>query len=371
MCLNKPKITGIKTKPLYIKVGESTNNSKYEFLKLFYTKWNQITKPSPRVIVDTHAGTGLVNLIIKNYLFQTNSSQLIYGSPLLAILKTLRLSHNLKIILNEPNPNNHLLLEKITNAVKKRGLPIFEKITEEFIYKSIQTNRKRKKKQKKEYLFPESFDSRFPLGFSRNWERTKAEIVLFKEDIEIIMKEICKKYINIIDDNTNLKPKVLFFVDPCGSVSWNEVIKKICLRSNKQEGTDLILNWSWEAINRTINTDSKNSVLSKIYGIPLEKIDKEFEGILEMEGFLNKYKTQLQNYFKYVVEVGVPRDRKIKPKQSMYKKYFLILCTNNPSALSLAGYQIEKIKVKMRGKFKDMNAYLYTHTKDKNNVYDK
>jgi len=362
MCLNRPKVSEVKVKPTFIKVGKNTNNSKYDFLRLFYTKWNQITKPSPRIIIDTHAGTGLVNLITKNYLFQTNSSQLIYGSPLLALLKTLRLSHNLKIILNEPDPNNHLILEKITNTVKKKGLPIFEKITEEFVYKSIQTNRRRKKKQKKEYLFPESFDSRPPLGFNRNWERTKAEIVLFKEDIEIIMKDIFKNYINITDEKTNLKPKVLFFVDPCGSISWNAVIKKICLRSNKQEGTDLILNWSWEAINRTINTDSKNSVLSKIYGIPINRMDKEFEGILEMEEFLNKYKNKLQNYFKYVVEVGVPRDRKIKPKQSMYKKYFLILCTNNLSALSLAGYQIEKINTKMRGKFKDMNAYLYTHT---------
>ncbi len=59
--------------------------------------------------------------------------------------------------------------------------------------------------------------------------------------------------------------------------------------------------------------------------------------------------------------MGVPRDRKIKPRQSRYKKYFLILCTNNLSALSLAGYQIEKINIKMRGKFKDMNTYIYTY----------
>lgn len=361
MCLNRPKFSETKAKPTFIKVGENTNNSKYDFLRLFYTKWNQITKPSPRIIIDTHAGTGLVNLFTKNNLFQTNNSQLIYGSPLLALIKTLKLSHNLKIILNELDPNNHLLLEKIVKVIKKKGLPIFEKITEEFIYKSLQTNRRRKKKQKKEYIFPESFDSRPPLGFNGIWEKTKAEIIFFKEDIEVIMNNICINYLNITDERTHLKPKVLFFVDPCGSVSWNEVIKKICHRSNKQEGTDLILNWSWEAINRTINTDSKKSVLSTIYGIPIKEIDKEFEGIFEMEDFLNKYRSQLKKYFKYVVEVGIPRDRKIKPRQSRYKKYFLILCTNNLSALSLAGYQIEKINIKMRGKFKDMNTYIYTY----------
>ena len=47
MCLNRPKFSAREDKPTYIKVGNNTNKSKYEFLRLFYTKWNQITKPSP------------------------------------------------------------------------------------------------------------------------------------------------------------------------------------------------------------------------------------------------------------------------------------------------------------------------------------
>ncbi|MFW9878763.1 MAG: hypothetical protein ACFFG0_37265, partial [Candidatus Thorarchaeota archaeon] len=98
MCLNRPKSSSGVTKPKYIKVGDNTNKSKYEFLRLFYTKWNQITKPSPRVIIDTHAGTGMVRLITKIRLLNKYYSKLIYGSPLLAILKTLKISNNLKLI---------------------------------------------------------------------------------------------------------------------------------------------------------------------------------------------------------------------------------------------------------------------------------
>jgi len=355
MCLNKPKNSNVQIKSTYIRVGENTNNSKYEFLKLFYTKWNQITKPSPRVIIDTHAGTGLVNLVFKNYLFKKKSNKLVYGSTLLAILKTLKISNNLKFIFVEPDNNNFLLLKKCINIVKKKGLPVFEKLEQNFVYKSLQTNRKRIKKQEKESIFPESFNTHLPSGYKRNWEKTKADILIFDKKIGSIIDKIIKDYLLFTDEKTNLKPKSLFFVDPCGAVAWNDVIKKICTLSSKHEGTDMILNWSWGTINRNLKLRSGKSILSKIYGIPLENINKEFEDIYEMEDFFKKYKDQLKQYFKFVVEVGVPKDRRLRPKLSGYKKYFLLLCTNNSSALSLAGYQVEKIKTKLRGKFLDMN----------------
>ncbi len=65
------------------------------------------------------------------------------------------------------------------------------------------------------------------------------------------------------------------------------------------------------------------------------------------------------NIREITVILGVPRNRKLKPKQPERKKYFLILCTNNPSALSLAGYQIEKIGVQMREGIADMNTFIY------------
>ena len=58
MCLNRPKKKSETSKTGFITVRESTIKSKHEFIKLYYTKWNDITEPSPIIIVDTHAGTG-------------------------------------------------------------------------------------------------------------------------------------------------------------------------------------------------------------------------------------------------------------------------------------------------------------------------
>jgi hypothetical protein len=136
MCINRPKERSFRKKDnvsKLIKVGEKTNKSKYDFLRLFYTKWNQITKPHPRVIIDTHAGTGLVNLTTKNNLTKKRYSEEIYGSPLIAIIKTIKISKNLKIILNEANPDNYAYLRKYLDIVENEGLPVFEKIKKSFI----------------------------------------------------------------------------------------------------------------------------------------------------------------------------------------------------------------------------------------------
>ena len=359
MCLNRPKKKNGAFKTGFITVRESTTKSKYEFINLYYTKWNDITKPSPRIIVDTHAGTGQVVLIKESPLLRTVEKEVIYGSALLAILKTLLISDNLVIILNEASKKNYLLLEKCKKAVVRRGLPIFEEIQERVRFRSLKTNRPNLKRRKKKRKFPNSFNSKTPRGFQRVWIKSKADILLKRNKIENSIDDLFSEYINIIDERTNKMPKSLFLVDPCGMVSWNKVILKICKRSNKLEGTELILNWSWEVIARNLNTQSKNSTLSEIYGIPLENIDEEFQdlGLDNMQEFKNIYIQQLEAYFKHVVEVGVPKDRQLRPKQSQYRKYFLIFCTNNKSALSLAGYQLERIEQNVRGNIRKINYY--------------
>lgn len=370
MCQNRPlskKSTKMNKEANLIKVGEKSNKSKYEFLRLFYTKWNQIINPRPRVIIDTHAGTGLVNLNIKRSLTKTNYSKKIYGSPLIAIIKTIKLSQNLKIILNESDPYNFAQLDSFLDKVQNEGLPVFEKIEDDFRYKSLETGRKRKLKQnKKKYIFPEEFNKKLPNGYKKVLIHSKGEIIVHNKKIEDNIQCIINDHLDKIDEKSNSKPIALFFVDPCGIVDWKKVIELICIRSNKREGTEMILNWSWDAINRTLPTKSKNSTLSKIYGMPIEKIDKEFKDILTMKDFLEKYLGQLRKYFKHVVDVGVPRDRKLKPKQSEHRKYFLILCTNNQSGLSLAGYQIEKIGENLRDGMGDMNTFIYQNNHSDN-----
>ena len=99
--------------------------------------------------------------------------------------------------------------------------------------------------------------------------------------------------------------------------------------------------------------------VNPLYIFWLEFAARPKDTIIKYDDYLNKYKNQLKEYFNHVVEVGVSRDRKLKPKQSEYKKYFLILCTNNPSAVSLAGYQLEKIEIQMRDDIADMNTFIY------------
>ncbi len=343
-----------------IRVREKTNKAKYEFLRLYYTTWNMITKTRPRVIIDTHAGSGIAELHRQKDILNKKSVKRIYGSPLIAILKTLQISSNLTIILNEANKTRFHELEKILNRFKQDGIPIFKRRKEDFYYKSLKTKRKRKLKQKNLYLYPESPEERPPLGYVKNLKFTKANIQLYYKKIESVIDEIFQNYLTPVEVNNKIfNPIALFLVDPCGMVEWNEIIKKICMRSQKKEGTELILNWSWEAINRNLNTENKNSILSKIYGIPLKDVEIEFKNIIHMEQFLEKYIDQLKQYFLHVNKVGVPKDRKLKPRQSTYRKYFLLYCTNNKSGLSLAGYKTEKIKRQLRDNFEELTTYIY------------
>lgn len=347
----------VKNIPI-IRVGEKTNKGKYDFLRSYYTLWNLITKTRPRVIVDTHAGTGVVELVGKKNILNERNNKTIYGSALLAILKTLKISNNLTIILNESNPKHYSNLKNYVDNFKQNGVPIFIKKKDEFYYKSLETKRKRKLKDKENWEFPESPDEKPSRGFSKIHILSKANIITHPKEIEEIIDEIFQKYLKPVEKRDRIiKPIALFLVDPCGSVGWKDVIEKICKRSNKEEGTELILNWSWEAINRNLTTEFKNEMLSRIYGTSIEKIEEEFKEINSMDAFLKKYIEQLEKYFKHVIHVGVPRDRKIRPKMSSHKKYFLLFCTNNESALSLGGSKTKNIKKAMRNYYLDLNDF--------------
>ncbi|MFX0073727.1 MAG: hypothetical protein ACFFAO_21825 [Candidatus Hermodarchaeota archaeon] len=350
MCESKEKI------PI-IRVKETTDKAKYEFLRSYFTRWNQITKYNPRVIIDTHAGSGKVEYLKEKNVFGEKQIEDIYGSPLLAILKTLTISKDLTIILNEKNKERYDELKKYIDNFEENGIPIFQKKQDKYVYKSLKTGRKRKAQiSKLERIFPEKFGLKPPKGYYLTREFTNAKIYLYNKDIEAIIDEIILKYLKIIEEDKNsIKPIALFFVDPCGMIGWNEVIEKICKRSKKKEGTELILNWSWEAIIRNLNTDYKNSVLSKIYGIPISKINEVFNEI-EIIEFLNMYVKKLRKYFKFVEIIGVPRERRFKPRLSKHRKYFLLYCTNNESGRSLAGYKAQIIRERIIG-FKDIRKF--------------
>ncbi len=225
--------------------------------------------------------------------------EIIYGSPLLAILKTLTISNNLSIILNEKDPNVFSVLKSYVNDFKKNGIRIFKEIKDEWKYKSLETKRKRKftKGSKPKIIFPESPNISCPPKFKEERIYSNAKIVLYNKDINNSIDEIFTEYLQVEGNSVHSKkPIALFLVDPCGSVSWNKVIQKICDRSEKKQGTDMILNWSWEAIKRNLSEKNKNKILSKIYGIPIENIESEFAGIDTMDQFKDKYLPNLYTF---------------------------------------------------------------------------
>ncbi len=73
MCISKDKAEN----PI-IQVGEKSNKSKYDFLRMYYTKWNQIIKSRPRVIIDTHAGSGIVELLKNKSILGNDQTEFIY-----------------------------------------------------------------------------------------------------------------------------------------------------------------------------------------------------------------------------------------------------------------------------------------------------
>ena len=347
-----------------INVGEKTDKGKYEFLRMYYTLWNFITKGRDRIIIDTHAGSGAVDYEENKGIHDQRIIKRIYGSPLLAIVKTVAISKKLTIILNEKNQDRFLELKKYIDDFLENGVPYYEQIIDKSYYMSLETNKRRRMRDPKtkqptnpKKSFPDSFDLKERTGFKIKRMKTKAKLILYDKNIEIIIDKILRD-LKDFEDKEKIKPIALFLVDPCGAVSWNKVIKKICDRSQKDEGTELILNWSWEAINRNLTKADINLTLNKIYGIPLTKIDKEFEKIKTMEQFLEKYIRQLKKHFKYVIEYGVDKTLAVKPKRSGYKTYFLLYCTNNKSGRSLAGNKTKKIKTQMaRGDFADISSF--------------
>jgi len=161
--------------PLII-VGEKTNKSKYDFLRGFYPSWNKIVKTRERVIIDTHAGTGMVELQSSKDILGVQSKRKMYGSPLLAIIKTLTISNRLTIILNEANLDIFSTLKSHLDTFVQEGVPVFRKIESDFKYRSLETKRQRRQKKKAKYTFPDFPDCKPESGYETYYLFTKANV---------------------------------------------------------------------------------------------------------------------------------------------------------------------------------------------------
>ena len=169
-------------------VKEKTNRIKYEYLRAYYTLWNSITFPEYRVIVDCYAGTGHVIYEKRN-----GSQKKIYGSPLLAILKTIEKSSNLSKIINEMEISRFNYLQNVINDVLKNGIPIFvENIPQKTFFHPI-TNMVKKIRlpnRKPRKIYPDEVNQKLPRGFIEKKKKTKTNIVMKNINAKDLLEEV-------------------------------------------------------------------------------------------------------------------------------------------------------------------------------------
>lgn len=342
-----------------IKVEKKTNIGKYEFLRAYYPSWNFITKASPRVIVDTHAGTGIVDFYDNGKKCET-----IYGSAILAILKTITIPNNLSIVLNEKNSKNFNVLKEHIEKIKENGLPIFEEQIKKKEFQTVLGDKKKliHLKKKPKLKFPDIIDKKIPKNYKKKMVKTKAEIFYYHSSIENRIDEILNTFfvdVEKIDKKGNKKiynVKGIFLVDPCGAVNW-DVIQKIGQKANQMEGIELILNWSSQSIYRNPNAFNN---LSKVFGMPKEEVRKNFPENTEIHEYLDVYIKNLEKYWKFVEKVKIPTSLKLKVRKNELKStYFLLYCTNNDKGISLAKGKMKKIRksIKQLG-YGDIRDYI-------------
>jgi len=308
-----------------IKIQAKTDEFKYEFLRRYIPLWNKIICKGRRVyraIIDTHAGSGYVKLNNKKK----------YGSSLLFLKQTALIQEALDFYFIEQKKNTYSSLKDSIENIAKKGFYFSGKdkgysqkvIYEEGLPKIIKTPKFK------------------PVTKHPN----QKNIHIYNGD--------SKKIIDMILPLVDRRPS-FFFIDPCGKCDWELIFKiisnrmiddtgKIRLNENgdKIQGTELLINWSWEAIsrNKTIES-SRNQIFMDIYGLDynqLMTLIKKEKTYLKKSGiryseynlYLEIYMNQLRKYFNYVYDISI-----LGIKSSQNPIYCLIFCTNNESAKKL------------------------------------
>lgn len=350
-----------------IEISEKTDHGKYEFLRTYYTIWNFITKGKPRVIIDTHAGTGIVEY--------KKDKKRIYGSAALAVIKTCAISNRLTIHLVEKNKYNFNILFKtikdLQNGVQKFTLKKKIVKTRDVLNPQIINEEEINDPNLEHSIYPDTPD------FSSNTYQkelimTKAKFEFSNKDIEDEIHNIIAKYneSDIPDRNDPtkmMKPILLFLVDPCGMLKWDPIIKAIGEKANQQEGVEMILNWNTDTIIRNKKRPSFYQTMSQVYGMPENEVELYLKGCDSLDEYFEKYAKRLNHYWKYVDRLNVKKYTKIKPRAPEQPSYYLVFCTNNKAGHSIAVNKIKKIKTFLdKGNYSDIGIMVKKLTENHN-----
>lgn len=274
-----------------------------------------------RALIDTHAGTGKVRLENKEIL----------GSCGLFLKKTALKQELLEFYFIEKDFKNYRALKKNINEMCKNG-----------------------------FYFPPKYKNNTE-GIQKNGLLYERKVRLYKSKIKYpkleqihIFRGDCVNMIGHILNEINEIP-AFFFIDPCGKFSWNLIDKiirkrlldeegKINLEQNgkKIQGTELFINFSWEAVLRNkTKKDSRDQFFSEMFGMDYSEVEKEIAKIKKEKNksrvryhtynlYVDVYKKRLKKYFDYVIEISI-----IGIKSEKNPVYAIIFCSNNEIAKNL------------------------------------
>lgn len=307
-----------------IHVEEKTKEFKYEFLSFYIPMWNKIIcgrGRRRRAIIDTHAGTGKVRLEDKEIL----------GSSGLFLKKTALKQELLEFYFIEKDFKNYHALKKNINEMSINGFyfPPKYKNNTEGIQKNGLLYEKKVRLYKSKIKYPKL-----------------EQIHLFRGDCVNIIGHILKEINGI---------PAFFFIDPCGKFRWkliDLIIKNRLLdeegkikheqNGKKIQGTELFINFSWEAVLRNMTKkNSRDQFFLEMFGMNYSEVQKEVAKIKKEKHksgvryhtynlYVDIYKNKLKKYFDYVIEISI-----IGIKSEKNPVYAMIFCSNNEIAKNL------------------------------------
>ena len=293
MCyvINDEKLIGIEDK---------TKEFKYEFLKSYIPLWNKIICGKwrrDRAIVDTHAGTGKVLL----------NNEKINGSSAIFLEKTALKQELLNFYFIEKDINNYRELRKNVNEICRNGFefpPKYKKKTEVII--------------------------RNGLPYEKKVEKYSPKLMIPNLEQIHVLNGDCGKLIGHVLKEIKDIP-AFFFIDPCGKFEWKLIKRIIKMRmldeignvkldeeGKKIQGTELFINWSWEAILRNKTKDAiKHNFIREMFGMDYSEIQNQLRDIKrrkkrlgeryhEYHLYLEIYMNNLRKYIDYVTEMEIP-----------------------------------------------------------------
>ncbi|MFX1338815.1 MAG: three-Cys-motif partner protein TcmP [Promethearchaeota archaeon] len=307
-----------------IHIEEKTQQFKYEFLSSYIPMWNKIIcgrGRRPRAIIDTHAGTGKVKLEYKELL----------GSCGLFLKKTALKQELLEFYFIEKDFKNYHALKKNINEICRNGFHFSPKykIDTEGIQKDGLPYEKKVKLYSSQIKYPKL-----------------EQIHFFRGDCVNIIGHVLKEINGI---------PAFFFIDPCGKFSWkliDLIIKNRILDENgniklepngrKIQGTELFINFSWEAVLRNMTKkNGRAQFFNDMFGINYIEVQKEVAKVKKEKKksrkryhtynlYMDVYKKKLEEFFDYVIEMSI-----IGIKSEKNPVYVMIFCSNNEIANNL------------------------------------